>query len=86
MTLVFFSFRECELRRVIAFTFLSAICLDRNDQNRAMIIMEFIKEGSLDRYLHTQRDFIRFPGQLFLYARDIVEGMDYLQSQGIIHR
>lgn len=54
--------------------------------DEGIIIMEFVKGGALDRYLHVNRDTIRFPEQLFTYAHNIVDGMDYLARRGIIHR
>lgn len=57
-----------------------------NDDERTIIIMEYMRDGSLDRYLATHRDTIRFPAQLFLYAQNIVDGMEYLGSRGIVHR
>jgi serine/threonine protein kinase len=54
--------------------------------NDGIIVMEFVREGSLDNYLRTHKDHIRFPVQLFIFADNICEGMDYLCRQGIIHR
>jgi len=31
---------------------------------RVIIVMEFVREGSLDRYLHVNRDKIRYPKQV----------------------
>ena len=30
--------------------------------------------------------FFRFPEQFFIYAQNILDGMEYLRKQGIIHR
>ena len=50
-----------------------------------IIIMEYLREGSLDRYLNVHRDTVDLP-QLLTYAGNIIEGMKYLGQQGIIHR
>lgn len=52
------------------------------------IIMEYLRDGSLDRYLFANMDEIRqrSPKQLFLYAHNIIDGMEYLRQKGIIHR
>jgi hypothetical protein len=49
------------------------------------IVMEYVREGSLDNYLRTYKDKIKWP-QLFIYADNICEGMIYLSEKGIIHR
>ena len=49
------------------------------------IVMEYVREGSLDNYLRTYKNRIKLP-QLFIYADNICEGMIYLSKQGIIHR
>ena len=54
--------------------------------NQNIIIMEYIKEGSLDNYLRVNKDRIHHPRQLFGFANNIVDGMDYMASKGIIHR
>ena len=58
------------------------------DENKVLIIMEYLKEGSLDRYLYVHKESIlsRCPKQLFLFAHNIVDGMEYLAQKGIIHR
>ena len=55
-------------------------------EDEGIIIMEFVKEGSLDNYLKVNQDQIKYPNQLFVYAQNIVDGMNYLQSWGIVHR
>ena len=55
-------------------------------EDEGIIIMEFVKEGSLDNYLKVNQDQIKYPNQLFVYAQNIVDGMIYLQSNGIVHR
>ena len=52
----------------------------------SIIVMEYVKEGSLDNYLRINKDRINYPKQLFGFAQNIMEGMDYMGSQGIIHR
>ena len=56
------------------------------DDNNTIIVMEFIREGSLDRYLQVNRHNIDYPKQLFGYAQNIADGMDYLTQNKIIHR
>ena len=56
------------------------------DQTNTIIVMEFIREGSLDRYLVVNRHSIDYPKQLFGYAQNIVDGMEYLGQNKIIHR
>lgn len=52
-----------------------------------LIVMEFVPHGSLQTYLKVEpRSNLDFPRQLFIYAQNIVEGMEYLGSKGIIHR
>jgi len=51
-----------------------------------IIVMEFIREGSLDRYLQMNRLNIDYPKQLFGYSQNIVDGMEYLTHNKIIHR
>jgi len=51
-----------------------------------IIVMEFIREGSLDRYLQVNRRTLDYPRQLFGYAQNIVDGMEYLTQNKIIHR
>ena len=48
--------------------------------------MEFVREGSLDRYLQINRHNIEYPKQLFVYAQNIADGMDYVTQFKIIHR
>ena len=55
-------------------------------EDEGIIIMEFVKEGSLDNYLKINQDQIKYPYQLFVYAQNIVDGMIYLQTWGIVHR
>jgi serine/threonine protein kinase len=56
------------------------------NNNNTIIVMEFIREGSLDRYLQVNRHNIDNPKQLFGYAQNIADGMDYLVQNKIIHR
>ena len=56
-----------------------------SDDN-TIIVMEFIREGSLDRYLQVNRHNIDYPKQLFGYAQNIADGMEYLTQHKIIHR
>ncbi len=56
------------------------------ESSRVIIIMEYVPEGSLDRYLYAHRDSIKFPRQLFIFAQNIVEGMEYLGTKDILHR
>ena len=56
------------------------------DRANTIIVMEFIREGSLNRYLVVNRHTIEYPKQLFGYAQNIVDGMDYLGQHKIIHR
>ena len=56
------------------------------NNNNTIIVMEFIREGSLDRYLQVNRHNIDYPKQLFGYAQNIADGMDYLTQNKIIHR
>ena len=54
---------------------------------KVLIVMEFVPHGSLQTYLKVEpRSNLDFPRQLFIYAQNIVEGMEYLGSKGIIHR
>merc|ERR1719330_1455356 len=57
-----------------------------NPKGTTIIVMEFIQEGSLDRYLHVNQATIDYPRQLFGYAQNIADGMDYLVQNSIIHR
>ena len=50
-----------------------------------IIVMEYLREGSLDRYLQTNRYMVDFK-QLFGYSQNIVDGMEYLTQNQIIHR
>ena len=56
------------------------------DGANTIIVMEFIREGSLDRYLVVNKLNIDYPKQLFVYAQNIVDGMEYLGQNNIIHR
>ena len=56
------------------------------NRNNTIIVMEFIREGSLDSYLRVNRHNIDYPKQLFGYAQNIADGMDYLGQYKIIHR
>ena len=57
----------------------------QDETANVVIIMEYIQEGSLDNYLKQNRDFIKI-NQLFIYGQNIVDGMSYLGTKGIIHR
>merc|ERR1719384_2624619 len=57
-----------------------------NPKGTTIIVMEFIQEGSLDRYLHVNQATIDYPKQLFGYAQNIADGMEYLGQNNIIHR
>ena len=46
-------------------------------------VMEYVREGSLDNYLRTNRCPIK---QMFIFADNICDGMIYLSNEGIIHR
>ena len=37
---------------------------ESNDSSKVIIIMEYVREGSLDRYLHNHKDSIKFPKQV----------------------
>ena len=57
------------------------------EEMRVLIVMEFVPHGSLQTFLKVEpRSNLDFPRQLFIYAQNIVEGMEYLGSKGIIHR
>jgi len=56
------------------------------DGPNTIIVMEFIREGSLDRYLQVNRHNLDYPKQLFGYSQNIVDGMEYLSHNNIIHR
>ena len=56
------------------------------DGPSTIIVMEFIREGSLDRYLQVNRHTLDYPKQLFSYSQNIVDGMEYLADNKIIHR
>eukprot|EP00092_Neocalanus_flemingeri_P038172 GFUD01041549.1.p1 GENE.GFUD01041549.1~~GFUD01041549.1.p1 ORF type:complete len:1200 (+),score=378.78 GFUD01041549.1:57-3656(+) len=56
------------------------------DGPNTVIVMEFIREGSLDRYLQVNRHNLDYPKQLFGYSQNIVDGMEYLTHNKIIHR
>lgn len=56
------------------------------DGPSTIIVMEFIREGSLDRYLQVNRHNLDYPKQLFGYSQNIVDGMEYLTHNKIIHR
>jgi len=56
------------------------------DGPNTIIVMEFIREGSLDRYLQVNRHNLDYPKQLFGYSQNIVDGMEYLTHNKIIHR
>lgn len=51
-----------------------------------IIVMEYVQEGSLDCYLRANKDRIKYPSQLFNFGRNIMDGMDYMATCGIIHR
>ncbi|XP_023327964.1 tyrosine-protein kinase JAK2 isoform X3 [Eurytemora carolleeae] len=57
-----------------------------NIGTHTIIVMEYIREGSLDRYLQVNRRTLDYPRQLFVYAQNIVDGMEYLTQNKIIHR
>lgn len=57
-----------------------------NIRTHTIIVMEFIREGSLDRYLQVNRHTLDYPRQLFGYAQNIADGMEYLTQHKIIHR
>ena len=46
-------------------------------------VMEYVREGSLDNYLRTNKCPIK---QMFVFADNICDGMIYLSGEGIIHR
>eukprot|EP00096_Caligus_rogercresseyi_P011249 TRINITY_DN436_c0_g1_i1.p1 TRINITY_DN436_c0_g1~~TRINITY_DN436_c0_g1_i1.p1 ORF type:complete len:224 (+),score=57.83 TRINITY_DN436_c0_g1_i1:55-672(+) len=50
--------------------------------------MEYLREGSLDKYLKVHESSLREDcgRRLFKYAMDITDGMEYLASKNIIHR
>ncbi|PRP74849.1 tyrosine-protein kinase [Planoprotostelium fungivorum] len=53
--------------------------------SRFLMVLEYLEGGSLDRYLQkNQRDLN--DNNLISFCFDIVKGMLYLQSKGIIHR
>ena len=54
--------------------------------HHTIIVMEFIREGSLDRFLQVNRHNLDYPRQLFGYSQNIVDGMEYLTQNKIIHR
>merc|ERR1739845_343022 len=58
----------------------------KSDGANTIIVMEFIREGSLDRYLVVNKLNIDYPKQLFVYAQNIVDGIEYLGQNNIIHR
>ena len=60
-------------------------CHEILNEGMIAIVMEYVREGSLDNYLRTYKNMIKMP-QLFLYAENICEGMIYLSKRGIIHR
>ena len=45
-----------------------------------------IKGLILFRYLQVNRRTLDYPRQLFVYAQNIVDGMEYLTQNKIIHR
>lgn len=57
-----------------------------NIGTHTIIVMEYIREGSLDRYLQVNRRTLDYPRQLFGYSQNIVDGMEYLTQNKIIHR
>ena len=44
-----------------------------HDAAKVLIIMEYMREGSLDHYLRINKDRIQFPGQLFIFAENVIE-------------
>merc|ERR1712059_114559 len=56
------------------------------DGPKTIIVMEYIRDGSLDHYLQVNRHNLDYPKQLFGYSQNIVDGMEYLTHNKIIHR
>jgi len=57
-----------------------------NRGSNTIIVMEYIREGSLDRYLQVNQKRLDYPRQLFNYCQNIVDGMEYLAQNKIVHR
>ncbi|XP_040577456.1 tyrosine-protein kinase JAK2 [Lepeophtheirus salmonis] len=58
------------------------------ESDRIIIIMEYLREGSLDKYLIVHECNLKEDRgkRLFKYALGIADGMEYLASKNIIHR
>ncbi len=78
--------RELEIMKKLRHDNVVRILAVLNDDMKVIIIMEFFDKGCLKSYLNSYRDEIKMPTQLFIYAQNIVEGMEYLGREGIIHR
>ncbi|VDN04826.1 unnamed protein product [Thelazia callipaeda] len=56
-----------------------------NKQEPLMIVMEFVKEGSLDSYLQKKGSTLQMPTKMLMIS-DGAEGLTYLHSLNIMHR
>ena len=54
------------------------------DNNRHFIIMEYLPGKTLQDYIHSQYNFTY--ADLFLIFKQILEGLEYAHSHGIVHR
>ena len=77
--------REVNLMKKLSHENIVKIVGVMHDGSSTIIVMEYIREGSLDRYLQVNRHNVDFK-QLFGYSQNIVDGMDYLTQNKIIHR
>jgi len=78
--------REVDLMKKLSHENIVKIKGVLTDGPSTIIVMEFIREGSLDRYLQVNKHNLDYPKQLFGYSQNIVDGMEYLTHNKIIHR
>ncbi|OQV21808.1 Tyrosine-protein kinase JAK3 [Hypsibius exemplaris] len=50
-----------------------------------LLIMEFVENGALNSFLRRHQNSVEVP-QLLAFAKDVANGMAYLQSKEIVHR
>ena len=77
--------REVELMKSLSHDNIVKIKGVLDDGQSVVIVMEYVRFGSLDRYLQVNVHNVELK-QLFGYSQNIVDGMEYLTHNKIIHR